>query len=221
VNPKRRRLGFVLAGTIAALAVAVASLPLLQPGADLISGPALVSRPIVIALLLALPAGLAAIAAFRGSRPLFIAAGVLCLLQSIVAFSGVTLGFVVPGILLVALGLERTGSNPGRAWIAAAFAFGLGIAAWVAPFATSETVCWIAREGPGGTLAYRRIPESDTVNLGLGDVAGGCDGGSFTLEGLLLAGAFGVGSLVMAGLEAGSVAASDLGDTHPPARADT
>jgi hypothetical protein len=221
VNPKRRRLGFVLSGTIAVLAVTVASLPLLQSGVDSPVGPAIVPRPIVIALLLALPAGLAAIAAFRGSRPLFLAAGVLCLLQSVVAFSGVTLGFVIPGILLVGLGLERTGSNPGRAWIAAAFAVGLGMAAWVAPFATSETVCWIASQGPDGSLLYRRVPESDTVTLGLGDVAGGCDGGSFTLEGLLLAGTFAVGALAIAGLGAGSGDASDLGDAQPSAQAGT
>jgi hypothetical protein len=205
MNPKRRRLGYVLAITIAVLAVTVASLPLLQQGDDGPTGPAIVPRPLVIALLLALPAGVAAIAAFRGSRPLFIAAGVLCLLQSVLAFSGVTLGFVIPGITLVALGLERAGSNPGRAWIAAAFAVGLGIAAWVAPFATSETVCWIASAGPDGTLTYRRVPESDTVTLGPDEVAGGCDGGGFTVEGLLLAGAFGVGSLAMAGLAPRSV----------------
>jgi hypothetical protein len=219
VNPRRRRLGFVLTATIAVLAVTVASLPLLQAGIDSPAGPAIVPRPIVIALLLALPAGIAAIAAFRGSPPLFVAAGVLCLLQSIVAFSGVTLGFVIPGILLVALGLERTTSNGRRTWIAAACTIGLGIAAWVAPFATSETACWIASEEPEGTLTYRRVPESDTVTLGLGDVAGGCDGGSFTLEGLLLAGIFAVGALAIAGLVAGNGVADDLGDAHTPARA--
>jgi hypothetical protein len=219
MDPRRRRRGFVLAAAIAVLAVVVASLPLLQAASGGITGPVILPRPIVIALLLALPAGLAAIAALRASRPLFIAAGILCLLQSVVAFSGVTLGFVIPGILLVALGLERTGSAAGREWIAAMLAIGLGIAAWVAPFATSETLCWIASEGPDSAVVYRRVPESDTVTLGLGDVAGGCDGGSFTLEGLLLAGTFAVGALAIAAVGTGSVrdTYTDSGEhTMPP-----
>ena len=209
MNAGRRRLGFVLAAAVAALAVVVAAFPLIQPGgAPGFSGPVLVPRPVVIGLLLALPAGLAAVAAFRGSRPIFIAAGILCLLQSLVgAFSGVTLGFVIPAILLIGLGLERmpTGSpsrTRGREWLAAALVIGLGIAAWIAPFATSETVCWIASKGPDDGSVYRRIPESDTLTLGINDLASGCDSGSFTVEGLLLAGILGFGALGLAGLAA-------------------
>jgi hypothetical protein len=210
MNPRRRRLGYVLAAAIAALAVVVAAFPLIQAGgAPEFSGPSLVPRPVIIGLLLGLPAALAAIATLRGSRPIFLTAGVLCLLQSIVgAFSGVTLGFVIPGVLLVALGLERTPASPtsrtsARAWLATLSVVGLGIAAWVAPFATSETVCWVASMGPDGAAVYRRIPESETLTVGLNDIASGCDGGSFTLEGLLLAGFLGVGALAMAGLAAG------------------
>ncbi|MEA2613013.1 MAG: hypothetical protein QOI52_972, partial [Chloroflexota bacterium] len=92
MKPQRRRLGFVLAGAIAALAALIAALPLIQEGygSGELSGPEIVPRPVVIALLLALPAALAAVAAARGSRPIFIAAGVLCLLQSFVSFGGAT-----------------------------------------------------------------------------------------------------------------------------------
>lgn len=211
MNAKRRRLGFVLAAIVAGLAVAIAALPLFQGanGPGSIGGPAIVPRPIIIATLLALPAGVAAVAALRASRPMFIAAGVLCLLQSIVgAFSGVTLGFVIPGILLVALGLERTPmASPSRttrrAWLAGVLVVGLGIAAWIVPFATSETVCWIARAGPDGSPVYTLIANSDTISLGLGDLGGGCDGGTFTLQGLMLAGVLAIGALAMAGLGAG------------------
>jgi hypothetical protein len=208
--PNRRRLGYVLAAAIAALAVAVAALPLIQAGgAGDLSGPAIVPRPIVIGLLLALPGALALIATLRGSRPIFIAAGVLCLLQSVVAFSGVTLGFVIPGILLVSLGLERASTetrNPTRRrdWIAALSVIALGIGAWVALFTLSETVCWIARSGPDGNPVYTIIPNSDTLTLGSGDIASGCAGGTFTLEGLMLAGVLAIGALAMAGLVSGS-----------------
>ncbi|MGP1675398.1 MAG: hypothetical protein ACTS8Z_09310, partial [Candidatus Limnocylindrales bacterium] len=111
---RRRRMGLIVSATIAVLAVAVAALPLIQgsmgPGG--IDGPSIVPRPLVIGSLLLLPALIGTIAAIRGSGPLFIAAGVLCLLQSFVAFSGVTLGFVLPAILLIALGIRRSPAGP-------------------------------------------------------------------------------------------------------------
>jgi hypothetical protein len=209
VKPQRRRLGLVLAAAIAVLAAAVAALPSLQAGAGELSGPAIVPRPIIIAMLLGLPAGVAAIAALRASRPMFIVAGVICLLQSLVAFSGVTLGFVVPGILLVALGLERAPAESPRPirrreWLAAVLVVGLGIAAWIAPFATGETVCWTARAGPDGNPVYTRIPQSETLTVELGEIASGCDGGAFTLEGLMLGGVLWIGALAVAGLGAGT-----------------
>jgi hypothetical protein len=211
MNPKRRRLGYVVAAAIAAFAVVVAAFPLIQQaGSGDLNGPDIVPRPMVIGLLLAMPAVLAAIAAFRGSRPIFVAAGVLCLLQSIVgAFSGVTLGFVIPGILLIALGLERALSDSlqptrRREWFAAAFVVGLGIAAWIVPLALTETVCWIAKRGPDGNPVYTIIPNTDTLTVGSGDIASGCDGGTFTLQGLMLAGVLAIGALAMAGLSGGS-----------------
>jgi hypothetical protein len=219
MNPKRRRLACILVAAIAALAVVVAALPSIQQGAGGrggFDGPAIIPRPIVIGLLLALPAALAAIAAFRGSRPIFIAAGVLCLLQSLVgSFSGVTLGFLIPGILLISIGLDRGLSDRPRRtrrreWLAALFVVGLGIAAWAVPFALSETVCWIARAGPDGTAVYSIIPNTDTFAVGLGDLASGCDGGTFTLQGLGLAGVLAIGALATAALGGGSKAAGAI-----------
>lgn len=139
---------------------------------------------------------------------MFIAAGVLCLLQSVVgAFSGVTLGFVIPGIVLVAMGLERAPTasprpTRRRARAAGVLVVGLGIAAWIIPFATSETVCWIARAGPDGNPVYTRIADTDTISVGVGDLAGGCDGGTFTLQGLMVGGVLATGALAMAALAA-------------------
>lgn len=204
---RRRRLGFVLAATIAVLAIAVAAFPLIQGanGPGTLDGPAIVPRPIVIAFLLGLPAGLAAIATLRGSRAMLVAAGVLCLLQSIVAFSGVTLGFVIPGILLLGLGLERSSTEPPtpvrrREWLAGALVLALAIGAWVVPFATGETVCWIAKPGPDGNPVYTIIPDTGSITHELDAVAGGCDGGAFTLQGLMVGGVLAIGSLAMAGL---------------------
>jgi hypothetical protein len=221
VNTRRRRLGLVVAGMVAALAVVVASLPLIQEvGPRGFAGPSIVPRPLVIAILLGLPAGVAVIAALRGSRPMLIAAGVLCLLQSIVSFGGVTLGFVIPGIVLIALGLEQDrGPSPsgaharsGRAALAAVLVVGLAIAAWVVPLASGETVCWIARTGPDGNLLYTIIPNSDTLTVGVNDVASGCDGGTFTLQGLMIGGVLAIGALALAALGAGGT----RHDPEPP-----
>lgn len=192
---------------MAVLAVAVAALPSIQntDGPGTIDGPGIVPRPIVIAFLLGLPAALAAIAALRRSRPLFVAAGVLCLLQSMMAFSGVALGFLLPGLLLVAHGVEPTPSDPPcptsrREWFAAIFIVALGISAWAVPLATSETTCWVAREGSDGNLVYARIPVSNTRRVAVDEVAGGCDGGTFTLESLMASAVLGIGAVSLAGL---------------------
>ncbi len=210
MNANRRRLGFVLAAMIGGLAIAIAALPLFQAAgwSGSLGGPAIVPRPVVIATLLGLPAGVAAIAALRESRPMFIAAGVVCLLQSVVAFSGVTLGFVIPGILLVAVGLEHSpkataGPASGRrASAAGVLVVGLAIAAWIVPFATGETVCWIARAGSDGNPVYTRIAESNTLTVGVDDLASGCDSGAFTLEGLMVGGVLAIGALAVAALAA-------------------
>lgn len=210
MNANRRRLGFVLAAMIGGLAIAIAALPFFQAAGSSgsLGGPAIVPRPFVIATLLGLPAGVATIAAVRASRPMFIAAGVICLLQSIVALSGVTLGFVIPGILLVAVGLERSSPTSvaptgGRqAWVAGVLVVSLAIAAWIVPFATSETVCWVARSGPDGNPVYTRVANNSTLVVGVGELASGCDGGTFTLDGLMVGGVLAIGAIAMAALAA-------------------
>lgn len=210
MNPRRRRLGFALAGAIAALAGLIAVYPQIQDaaGAGDLSGPSIVPRPIVIALLLGLPAALAALAAAHGSRPIFIAAGVLCLFQAFVSFGGVTFGFLLPAILLIAIGVGvgaggASGPSPRpREMVAGVLVVGLGIAAWIAPFVNTETVCWVARPGPDGDPVYMLIPPSDSLTVGVGELGSGCDGGSLTVEGLLLGGVLATGALAMAGLGA-------------------
>lgn len=206
---RRRRTGFVLAAMIAVLAIAVAAFPFIQGanGPGNLDGPAIVPRPIVLAFLLGLPAVLAVIAAIRGSRAIFVAAGVLCLFQSFIAFSGITLGFVIPGFVLIGLGLSRAPTEHvaplrRREALAGLVVVALGIAAWLVPFATSETVCWTAKAGPEGDPVYTLIPDTGTISLQLDEIAGGCDGGAFTLQGLMVAGVLEVGALAMAGLAA-------------------
>jgi hypothetical protein len=198
----------VTAALIAGLAVTIAALPTIQGGSsqDMLEWPTVIPRPIVMAALLGLPAAIALTGALRGSRSMLFSAGALALLQSFVAFSGVTLGFIIPGIVLITLSRAESADtirSDGRARVAALLVVGLGIAAWFAILATSETVCWMARPGPDGTPVYTRIPETSTISVGPDEIGGGCDGGTLTAPGLLLGGAFGVGALATAWLAGG------------------
>lgn len=202
----RRRMGLLVSTAILALAVVIAALPYLHGPAGLTGGDALsiVPRPVVIAVLLAMPAAIGLIASLRDARPLFIAAGVLCLLQSFVAFSLVTLGFLVPALVLLSLGGAARGSagrpTQTRGRVGAALVIGLGIAAWIVPVARAETVCWLARTGPQGSTVYERVPLTDTIALGPGVIAGGCDGGAFTPEGVTIGAILAIGAIALAWL---------------------
>ncbi len=197
-----RRLGLGAAGIIAGYALFVGSISagwIGDLGADGFRPPQAALRPLVLVGLFLLPAFVATIGAVRRSRPLLIAAGVLTLGQSFIAFSGITIPFVVPAFLLIALGAVGGGMPaPRRAVIGALAVVALGIGAWVVPFALSETTCWIARSRPGGTVVYSNVPVTDTFTLGSGELAGGCDGGAMTAQGAALAVVLAVGAVGMA-----------------------
>ena len=88
---------------------------------------------------------------------------------------------------------------------AGALVLALGIGAWIVPFTLSETMCWTATPGPDGALVYQIVPNTDTSTVGVTGVgaAAGCDGGAFTLQGLMLGGVLAIGALAVAALGAG------------------
>jgi len=174
-----------------------------------------------LAALLMLPGAIAVIASLRRSRPLFVVAGCLCFAQSLIAYSLVTLPFIVPAFLLLRLsGVAYTGESSRRAVIGALVAIGLGIGAWVSWFALTETVCWVARAAADGSLAYSRIPFSNEGILGPGDVASGCDGGVVSAEGLAMSAILAIGAIAIA--EFSSRLAQVVGNgTNGPSAAET
>jgi hypothetical protein len=145
---------------------------------------------------LALPGVIAIIGALRRSGPMLIAAGALCMGQSVIAFSGVTLPFLVPAIALIVLG-GRTAKVPGRRResIAAAVIVALAVSAFIVGFTMTETSCWTATRAADGTLVYADVPErSADPETGVGGVtldeitvASGCGGGALTPAGAALA----------------------------------
>lgn len=226
-----RRLGLAAAGIIAGYALFIAAISAGAIG-DLVSDelgpPEVVPRPILLGVLLMLPAFIAAIGALRRSRPILIAAGALCLGQSFIAFSGVSIPFLVPAFLLLALGASGGSTEtPRRAMVGGVLVVVLGLAAWVAPFALAQTSCWVARAGPDGTLIYALIPVPDDAGLGSGsghvelgldpaDVASGCDGGSLTVQGAALAAVFGIGAIAVAALASAPLRKSRLRPSDLP-----
>ena len=134
-------------------------------------------------------------------RPLLIAAGLLCLAQAFIAFSGVTLPFVVPAILLLVLGGRTvTVPHPRRAAIGAVVIVALGIGSWFGLLGTTEEVCWVARTGANGELVYTQIPVTDSFTMGIDEVASGCDGGAISTRGVTLALILAIGAIAVAEL---------------------
>lgn len=223
--------------------------------------PAEIPRGVVLASLLGAPAAIGGLGAVAGRRVLLVAAGILSLCLSVLAFSGVTLILLIPALLflrasvsstadppprqtpnrlrllvLVALavpvallavtrlglfgllplvafgglaaGLGRDGALRPRASDAliGVVVVGLVLGATYAAFAFTQTICWSARQTPGG-LVYERIPVSEELGPIGGDtgiVASGCSSGEPTIEGTATAGVLLIGAVAISALAASS-----------------
>jgi hypothetical protein len=110
---------------------------------EIVSPPILAAR-VLPALLLCVPSLIAAIAVVRRSPAMVVIAGVISLLQSLIAFSGVTLGFLLPAFLLIYLGVQAGdgGTPPGRALLGGILVLALAVSAWLVVLGATETVCW-------------------------------------------------------------------------------
>ena len=159
-------------------------------------------RPVALFVLMSLPALIAIIGARSGVRTLMIAAGVVCLGQSFIAFSGVTIGFVVPALLLLVLaGSENwpdAAPHDGVSALAGVGVVGLIVGAWIAFLALTEEVCWSATRVGDGNLVYQRIPSTEVMTIPPGQVAGGCNGGTLTFEALGVGAVLAIGAVAIA-----------------------
>jgi len=175
-----------------------------------------IHRPIALFGLFGVPAVVASIGAVRGSRPLLVAAGVLCLLQAYIAFSGVTIGFVVPAILLLVLGGSDSWSDDARGSRAELFAgvavLVLAVGAWVSLFALTEPRCYVISRTAGGALVTTEVPATDRMIHGPIQVQGegsGCSSAELTVEGKGMSAVLAIGAIAFAAVAASTRQAPD------------
>lgn len=202
----RGRMGLFAAVLIVAFGLLVAVLPLLLY--DEPRSPWWVYRPVALFGLFSVPAAIAVIGTISRRPTLLVAAGAICLAQAYVSFSLVTIGFLVPAILLLVLGAGGRSPDappePRRAYAASAAVFALTIAAWVGTLGLTEEVCWTSTANLDGSLHYERVPVSDTMTVLPGQSTSGCDGGTLTVEGMGIGGVLAIGAVAIAAASAWS-----------------
>jgi hypothetical protein len=110
MGPHARRLASIAGASVVAFAVAIGLLAAGQSKGS--EPPDLISRGLASAVLLGAPGLIGLIGAVTGRRSVLIAAGATCLFQSAISFSGVTLIFLVPAIILLRSATDQGGSSP-------------------------------------------------------------------------------------------------------------
>lgn len=181
------RLGSITQLTFALLVGTVASLHF-EPG--------FAPRGIVVLVLYALP-GLVGLLGVATRRPaLLLAACVASAAGAFVAFSGVTLIFLVPALLFLVAAARLAGAPSGAAhddWIAgiaqgllAAAVVALFVGAGAAVLLETDSECWSAVRTPFGLRLERSPFATGEIALPLDAVSMGCSTGLISARGVAL-----------------------------------
>ena len=213
---RRGRIALISAAIIVAYGLFVAILPLILYSDP--RPPWWIDRPIALFSLFAVPAVVAAVGVWRDVRSLLVAAGIMCLLQAYIAFSGVTLGFAIPAIALLWAAGAAAGAAAGSpdarpprrtAWIAGFGVIALTVLAWVSVLGLTEPRCWTGQQAADGSISMIEIPASDAELHGpiaVSSGGGGCSSAELTMQGMSIGAILAIGAVVVA-------AASTLGGT--------
>ena len=190
-------------------AALLGGVPLLSGLINSVTTPDIVPRGLVIWGLFSLP-GLVGLVALREQRPtLLLAAGAASGLGSIIAFSGVTLIFLIPTTMFVAAGprLEARKFVAGKAKISAAGLTQMGIAiavlvlivgAGISALLTTESACWTAYRTPTGVRIEPAPYSTGEMTVPEGAESSGCTTGLLSGRGIGLGALLGLGALALA-----------------------
>ena len=171
---------------------------LISISAMLSSVPEFVPRGVVIGGAYTLP-GVVALVGVAGRRPgLVVAAAMTSALGSVFAFSGVTLIFLIPALLLTAgaVGLVRTGTPAKEKWLPsavsqlaiAAVLVVLMVGAGAAALLDTDAGCWIVHGTPTGNRIEPLPYSTGGMELSGDARSGGCSTGLISPRGVGLGG---------------------------------
>jgi hypothetical protein len=201
-----QRLGWYAAVTQLVFALVLGGL------ASLHAEPSFVSRGSVLLSAFALPAIVGWIGVQRRRPTLVGAAALTSGVGAFIAFSGVTLIFLLPAAMFLAGALLLSVPARGEAGgglasataqvVLAAVVCALVMAAGASALLITDSACWITHQGPTGTW-IEALPYSNGPMTFGGDAAnGGCSTGLLTLRGVGLGALLGTGAIILAALAA-------------------
>ena len=201
--------GRLASATQLIFAALLGAVPLISGLANSVTTPDTVPRGLVIWALFSLPS-LVGFVAVRKQRPaLLLAAGAASGLGSIIAFSGVTLIFLVPATMFVTAGLrlgarrfvagETSVSADGLAQAGLAIAvFVLIAGAGISALFTTESACWTTYRTPTGVRTEPGPYSTGEMTVPEGAESAGCTNGLLSARGIGLGALMGLGALALA-----------------------
>lgn len=210
IEPRRVQSKTIVIGTaigILAYAAIVATVPNFLGGNEP-RPPWWAQRAVMLFILLSMPGALGTIGVVRRSPSTIGAAAIVCLCQSFVAFSGVTMGFVIPAILLFAGATRLQAERPlhveasGGAGLTAMI---LVFAAWTSMIAITEPRCYLIVRDSDRSIRTVEVPATSGNQCcathtvpGAAAIGGGCSSAELTPHGILISCAFALGAVAIA-----------------------
>ena len=160
--------------------------------------PGFVPRGTLLLVIFALPGIVGFIGSTKRRPSLLIAAGVTSAIGAFVAFSGVTLIFLVPAALFLAAasGMALTKISPTRSGLLAGLArivlsamiVGLIVAAGASGLLITDSACWSVFPTPTGVQIETTPYTTGEIGFAPGATASGCSTGNTSARGVGLAG---------------------------------
>ena len=163
-----------------------------------------VPRPLVLFLIFGLP-GTVALVAIRSQRgSVVLAAAIAAMLGAGISFSGVTLMFVIPAVLMVVGAMVMFDAERERAesWVVGAGRFLLCLAlllgaGWSALVITDQR-CWTWHDTPGGVVMEPAPVPTGEMTVPDDSSGYGCSTGTISARGVGLATLLGSGAIALA-----------------------